>query len=319
MARSRSQSLPRRTCKTAATCGEDGILALARHAFGYGTARGVIRGIGDDAAVLEPPAAGMLELLTTDTLVAGTHFTPAQPPRAVGGKAMAVNISDVAAMGGVPRHAVVSLAVPAKTPIRYLRELMAGMQRAAEAFGIAVVGGDIVGSPVLAITVTMTGQVEPECLCCRSGAKPGHFIVVTGPLGGAVRSGKHLRFTPRLAEARWLVRHARPSAMMDLSDGLATDAARLAEASDVQVRLASYALPRRRGCSSKAALFDGEDFELLCAFAPATLTAQVQKAYAARFGLPLTVIGFAVRGAPCVMLDGRRMPAGGFDHFAPQR
>ena len=301
--------------------GEEGVIALAARVFGATAPRmpRCLAGIGDDAAVLPPPPAGMVALLATDTLVAGTHFNLHDPPRTVGWKAMAVNISDIAAMGGVPRYAVLSLALPGTTPVSYMRNLMAGMRRAADAFGIAVVGGDTVGSPVLVVTIAMTGYARPGDVCCRHGALPGAVLAVTGSLGGSLRSRRHLAFTPRLAEAQWLVRHARPTAMMDLSDGIALDGARMAQASGVRLNIQAASVPRHPGCSLHAALCDGEDFELLCAFAPGTLTPARMRAYAARFERPLTIVGTVHAGPPCITVDGKAISPQGFDHFAPHR
>ncbi len=301
--------------------GEEGVIALASRVFGAAApgAPRCLTGIGDDAAVLPPPPPGMVGLLTTDTLVEGTHFTRRDKPGQVGWKAMAVNISDIAAMGGVPRYAVLSLALPRDTPAAYVRALMDGIRRAADAFQATVVGGDTVGSPVLALAIAMTGCARPRDVCHRHGVPPGAVIAVTGSLGGSLRSGRHLTFVPRLAEAQWLVRHARPAAMMDVSDGIAFDGARMARASGVWLDIRAAALPRHAGCSVRAALCDGEDFELLCAFAPGTLSPALMRAYARRFKQPLAIVGVAHAGPPRITLDGAPMPRQGFDHFAPLR
>ena len=311
----------RRSNKRVAARGEAGILALARRYFAAGPAcaPGVVCGIGDDAAVCRSPRARWLELLTVDTLVAGTHFGPGTAPTRIGWKALAVNLSDIAAMGGIPTVAVVSVTLTGRETLACVEALMQGMAAAARRFGVAIVGGDTVGGPALSITVALAGRVEPRCVCYRSGAQPGDLIAVTGPLGGSLRSGRHLDFMPRLAEARWLVRHAKPTAMMDLSDGLAMDGNRLALASKVALRLNARAIPVSPGSTLAGALHDGEDFELLCTFAPAALTPRVRAAFARRFGRPLALIGAVARPPVKVTVDGVALSSRGFDHFASAR
>jgi len=298
-------------------CDEQRIIELVTAAFCSGTdcAADVAFGVGDDAAVLRLPGSSDLLLLTIDAIVAGTHFTLADDLERVGWKALAVNISDIAAMGGLPTHAVLSATVPRSVPLQLLTRLLDGIRRAADRWQVAVVGGDTVGGPALSVSVALLGRVAPEHVCYRHGAQPGDLLVVTGPLGGSLASGRHLDVEARLDEARWLVSHCKPSAMMDLSDGLAQDGARMARAASVQLCLDAGALPLAGGCSVDQALFDGEDFELLCAFPPATLTPARRDAYAAAGYRPLHVIGDVRAGEPCVLLDGRELPAGGFDHF----
>lgn len=312
---SRSSSRPNSRAQRPLT--EAAVIDCAARLFGAGAtpARGVLRGIGDDTAVLAPAPRGALQLFTMDALACGTHFTASDPPQAVGWKAIAVNISDIAAMGGTPFCAVVSLGVPPRTPRRYADGILRGMQHAARAFTLAIVGGDTIRADVITISVAMLGYTRRTQLCLRSGARPGDLIAVTGPLGASLCTGRHLRFTPRLAEAHWLVAHAKPSAMMDLSDGLAMDAARMATASNVSLLLSSQSIPRHRGASLHAALHDGEDFELLCTFSPRVLTARCQANYRRRFHTPLVVIGRVASGPPRVFLDHHPLQPAGFDHF----
>jgi len=252
-----------------------------------------------------------------DALACGTHFTAADPPRAVGWKAIAVNVSDIAAMGGTPASAVVSLGVPSGTAPSCVNGILRGMQRASRAFSLQIVGGDTIRADVITISVAMLGFARRKHLCFRHGARPGDLIAVTGPLGGSLRSGRHLRFTPRLAQAQWLVAHAKPSAMMDLSDGLAMDAARMAAASHASFMLYSKNIPRNHSASLHAALHDGEDFELLCTFSPRVLTARPLAHYRRRFPSPLIVIGHVAEGPPAVFLDNQPLAPSGFDHFPP--
>jgi thiamine-monophosphate kinase len=229
----------------------------------------VICGPGDDCAVLKSGIARMWSLLKCDSVIEGVHFTPSAPLRKVGWKALCRAISDVAAMGGTPRFALVTLHAPGNTPWIHIRELYRGIHHAGKTFGVAVVGGETCSTPgPLTVSVTLTGSVLQKQCVLRSGASPGDWLCVSGRLGGSLESGRHLTFTPRVREARWLVQHFKPTAMMDLSDGMAADLPRLARASACGVRLNEDAVPRHRGVSLHAALNDGEDFELLFTVAP---------------------------------------------------
>jgi len=317
MPASPSPSSSRRNKSSTRALSEAAVIDAAARFFGAGAtpAPGVLRGIGDDTAVLAPPPRHAVQLFTMDALACNTHFTAADPPHAVGWKAIAVNISDIAAMGGTPASAVISLGVPPATAPSYVNGILRGMQRAARAFNLQIVGGDTIRADVMTISVAMLGHARPNQLCFRNGARPGDLIAVTGPLGGSLRSGRHLRFSPRLAEAHWLVAHAKPSAMMDLSDGLAMDAARMAAASNASFMLYSKNIPRNHSASLHAALHDGEDFELLCTFNPRTLTARSLAHYRRRFPSPLVVLGHVAAGPPAVFLDNQPLAPSGFDHF----
>ncbi len=225
-------------------------------------AKDVIKGIGDDTAVLPYTKSSYL-LLTTDMLAEDVHFTRRMKPQAIGHKAIACNISDIAAMGGAPTSAVVSIGLPKNLPVRFIEDIYKGMAATAKEFGISIVGGDTIKNDKIIINVAMLGEVKKKHLVTRDGAKPGDWIFVTGPLGGSLKRGKHLTFTPRLKDAQFLVKHVGPSAMMDISDGLAGDLNHILKASRVGAQLLEDAIPRHIGCSLKEALTDGEDFELL--------------------------------------------------------
>jgi thiamine-monophosphate kinase len=222
----------------------------------------VIKGIGDDAAVL-PYSARRYLLLTTDMLAEGTHFTRRMAPQAIGHKALACNISDIAAMGGLPTSAVVSIGIPKYLSVDFIDGLYKGMQGVAKSFGVSIVGGDTIQTDKIIINVALLGLVEKKYLTGRDGAKPGDWIFVTGPLGGSFKSGRHLNFTPRVTQARFLVEKFKPRAMMDISDGLAGDLNHILKASGVGARLDLQAIPKHKGVSIAQALNDGEDFELL--------------------------------------------------------
>jgi thiamine-monophosphate kinase len=240
--------------------GEFGLIdALRKYAP---VSKEVIKGIGDDAAVL-PFNKDQYLLLTTDMLAEGTHFTRRMPPGSIGHKALACSISDIAAMGGLPTFAVVSIGIPKDLPVRFVKGIYKGIQRIAGEFNVSIVGGDTIKTDKIVINIALLGLVEKKYLITRKGARPGDWIFVTGPLGGSFKSGKHLDFLPRLAQARFLVEKFRPSAMMDISDGLSGDLNHILKAGRVGARLDHASIPRRKGVSLTQALNDGEDFELL--------------------------------------------------------
>ena len=240
--------------------GEFGLIDLLKEY--RGSRAGVIKGIGDDTAVVPLDAKRYL-LLTTDMLMEGVHFKRTAPARAIGRKALACSISDIAAMGGLPRYAVVSLGVPGNLPWAFVRDVYKGMDALARQFGVAIVGGDTIKSEKIVINVALTGEVSKKDVVYRRGAREGDQIFVTGPLGDSLASGRHLKFIPRLKEARYLIRRAKPTAMIDISDGLAADLGHILEESKVGAVLEENEIPRRAGAGLRQALYDGEDFELL--------------------------------------------------------
>lgn len=230
----------------------------------------VLTGIGDDCAVIRKAAKpGSLELLKTDALVEGIHYAPETSLALVGWKALCRPISDIAAMGGTPLHALVTVAAPKAWNTAKWRSLYRGIAKAARTFGLSIVGGETSRSPgPLFLSVALTGEVLKKNLRLRSGACPGDLICVTGKLGGSFKSGRHLRFQPRLAEGRWLAGQRGVTAMMDLSDGLGSDLPKLARLSNCSFRIAPDSLPLHQGCSIKEAICDGEDYELLFTISP---------------------------------------------------
>lgn len=240
--------------------GEFGLIDLLRKY--RGKRAGVVKGIGDDTAVVPLDAKRYL-LLTTDMLMEGAHFTRKDPPRAIGRKALACSISDIAAMGGSPRYALVSLGVPGNLPWAFVRDLYNGLDALAREFGVAIVGGDTIKSPKVVVNVALAGEARTSDVVYRSGARAGDRIFVTGPLGNSLASGWHLKFIPRIKEAQYLARHVKPTAMIDISDGLAADLGHILEESKVGAVLEEERIPRRDGATLRQALYDGEDFELL--------------------------------------------------------
>ena len=220
-------------------------------------------GPGDDCALVR--FGQNLQLLKTDCVVEGIHFLPETPARKVGWKALCRAISDIAAMGGDPLDAVITVAIPPDRELVWLTDLYAGLNQAAAKYGVNLVGGETSRSPgSVFVSVALTGKVEKERLVTRAGGKIGDRLYVTGKLGGSLQ-GKHLSFEPRLAEARWLTQNFKLHAMIDLSDGLGSDLPRLAKASGAGFEIDLSALPRNEGCSEEQAISDGEDYELLFA------------------------------------------------------
>ncbi len=275
---------------------------------------GVVVGIGDDTAVINRDQK-FYTLITADMLIENKHFRLKEASAyEIGHKAMAVNLSDIAAMGGIPEHAVVAVGLPKKCAGSFALELYRGLESVARSFGAAVVGGDTNASSKLIVSVTLTGRVERSKLALRSGARPGDQLFVTGPLGGSYASKKHLNFTPRLKEAQILVNKIKIHAMMDVSDGLASDLFRLCAASHVGAVLWSESVPKNKGVSLKEALSDGEDFELLFA-APPSQAARLKN-------LPFKVcaVGAVVSSKNGIKLQAKNgqqknLQESGFRHF----
>lgn len=270
-----------------------------------------LAGPGDDCAVIDSGSAELL-LLKTDAMVAGIHFLAETPAEAVGWKAVARVVSDFAAMGGKPRHFLVTLAVPADMALEWVDGLYRGIGACLRAYDSVLAGGETSRVPpgsAAVISVSATGYVARDRLALRSTAKPGDVLLVTGSLGGSFLTGKHLDFTPRLKEADWLVSNFKPTAMMDISDGLAKDLPRLVAASGCGFALDRGALPVTAGCDVVQALNDGEDFELLLAMERARLPGLLQDWHKMFPELPLTVIGQVVETG-----EGERL-SGGWDHF----
>jgi thiamine-monophosphate kinase len=281
-------------------------------------------GIGDDAAVIRIGAETVV--LTTDMLVEGVHFLPDDPPRDVGWKALAVSVSDVAAMGAKATAAVIAVALRPDVPDDRVRDLLAGIRAAAAAADVPLAGGDTTGtSGPLTITSTVLGRPLPgKRPVLRSGARPGQALLVTGSLGGSL-AGRHLRFVPRQAEALTLVERATPGAMIDLSDGLSTDAWHLARESGVTLRIRADRVPvsdaARAADDGRSgldhALTDGEDFELLFTVSETEAAAIVREGLA---GTPVTRIGEVAPGGPAVVLvdadgDEEPLPPRGWEHL----
>jgi thiamine-monophosphate kinase len=345
---------------------EDHLVAAIEESVG-GLPRKLVTGIGDDAAVWKTPRSH-LSVITTDMLVDGVHFRHASMGAgALGHKALAVNLSDIAAMGAAPVVAVVALGIVESVDENWARAFYKGMAKLARAHGCAIAGGDIVRASELTIAVTIVGEVRRSGLRLRSGAKPGDVACVTGPLGlaaaglylsqaipatprhgnGQLRPEHTVMLAaayetplPRVREGKFLGASRAVHAMMDLSDGLSLDGARMARASGVDLcidldRLFPHAAlsgflasatgqPRREKTEQALSalelmLHGGDDYELLVALEPRAFP-HLAKRFRARFGRELAMVGKFERGEGKVwtVAGGSRaahVPRG-YDHLA---
>jgi thiamine-monophosphate kinase len=303
-----------------------------RPARGGRTPAGAVLGIGDDAALLRP--SGDMELaVSTDLLMEGTHFRAGTRPRALGHKALAVNLSDLAAMGAAPRWATLAISLPS-ADAAWLEEFAAGFFALAARFGVELVGGDTTRGP-LGICVTIAGEVPPGLALLRGGAAPGDDIWVSGELGGAALALAR----PDCAEVAARLEQPEPrvelgerlrgiaSAAIDVSDGLASDLRHILERSQVGARVDYASIPRpaafgRLGdpeLEMRCVLAGGDDYELLFTAPPARR--KELEALGAEIGLALTRIGAIRLGDPSLVVfdaQGRPLPVThGYDHFAP--
>ena len=304
---------------------EDELIAAIRRVLS-GSGPEVIVGPGDDAAVLAPGSGELV--LTADALIEGVHFDLGfSSARDLGYKAIAVNVSDVAAMGASPRAAVVTLALSPPIEAAWVIELYGGMREAADEHALWLVGGDLTRADRVAISVTVTGEVAPGRAVTRAGARPGDLVAVTGALGASAaglriaRGGRirddlersllraHLRPVARVGEGAVMARHG-ATAMMDVSDGLAKDLFRLASASGVGARLRLVDVPVAAGATEAEALGGGEDYELLVAMPGREALEAAAAELRGSYGTALTSIGEVVAGAGLVAIDadGRERP-----------
>ena len=267
---------------------EDDLLNLIRKELPLDDAS-IIVGSGDDCAVVQMEQKNLV--LKTDATIEDIHFTAQDDLSNVGWKALCRPISDFAAMGAIPQHALITVAAPSSWQQENWLQLARGFGKAARTFGIIIVGGEMARSPgPLFLSVMLTGSAGPWS-SLRSYARTDDLICVTGELGGSLKSGRHLNFTPRLTEGQWLAKQRDVHAMMDLSDGLGSDLPRLARASDCSFILEKEKIPCHAGCSVEQALSDGEDYELLFTTPPATWP-DLQKKWNQQFPTaPLTCIG----------------------------
>jgi len=226
-------------------------------------------GMGDDCAVL--PRGKTARLVTVDPVVYGGHFNDTMPPRATAEKLLKRNLSDLAAMGGLPTAAVLALTLEPRTSLAWLSGFYRALADCARRYAVPIVGGDITASTVpghLSASLTLLGNPAPGSrILTRRGARAGDWIYVTGALGNTLGSGHHYRFTPRLAEGAWLARQRSVRSMIDISDGLAKDLKSL-QSPGLQAEIFAERLPLRDGADLRSAICGGEDYELIFTLAP---------------------------------------------------
>jgi thiamine-monophosphate kinase len=249
-------------------------------------------GPGDDAAVVR--ADGETDwLLTSDSVTVGIHVTADAPPDRIGHKAVARTLSDVAAMGGEPRWALLDLVTPPDAPVEWLEAIYRGASSTAQRYGLDLVGGDTSRAHALSLHLFVVGSLPRGTAVLRSGARPGQRLYVTGVLGGSGK-GRHLTFEPRLDEGRWLREGRWAAAMIDLSDGLSTDLHHLARQSGVGAVLDAAKIPLSPDAGGdlplRRALDEGEDYELLFTVDPER-AAEFDAAWRDHFSIPCTPIG----------------------------
>jgi thiamine-monophosphate kinase len=320
---------------------EDDVVAAIREIVASPTSRRIVLGIGDDAAIWQP-SRSHTSVITTDMLVEGVHFTrELMPFFDMGWRAMAANVSDVAAMGARPVLATVAVGVPETLSHDELFEVYRGLAAMASRAKLAIVGGDLSRAPALTLSIAAVGEVRTSNLKLRSGGCAGDVVAVTGPLGAAraglivARDGLAIDDTvaqaafdafrrpqPRFGEGRFLAASRNVRAMMDCSDGLSTDLDRLCTASGcgaaiecVPVADAARAVAERLGEDAQAfALAGGEDFELIVAVR-AQAYPHVSQRFASHFGRPLLRIG-TLRAQPGVSWREQTLARSGWDHFS---
>jgi len=279
-------------------------------------------GIGDDCAVIDTPAGPLV--ITTDMTIEGVHFLPDTPLRRVGWKAAAVSFSDVAAMGLAPEVLVCAAALPARLSMADAQEILLGLNDACQTFGVALAGGDTDSTPGgLSLCTTVIAHARGLKPVLRSGARIGDAILVTGSLGGSIL-GRHLAFTPRVAEAVTLNTTFALHAMIDISDGLSADLNHILEesktgaiidAQEVPVSDAARQLAKQSGKSPlQHALSDGEDFELLFTMDRADARKLIERPI---FDTPVAIIGEIVESGLFLRTNGKleSVKPQGYEHL----
>jgi thiamine-monophosphate kinase len=291
----------------------------------------VVVGAGDDCAVLDLGVPGRYVLFKTDAVVEDIHFNKDARPEQIGHKALGRCLSDIAAMGGCPTAALITIALPPKFDVTFVERIYAGINTLALRHGVAIAGGETTTNPErLLISVAMVGTIEQTRYVRRAGARAGDAIFVTGELGGSL-SGKHLDFEPRVAQGQWLTGHFDIHAMIDISDGLGGDLRHILRSSGVGAELLSDSIPISREAKLKArtessakppllaALTDGEDFELLFTVASGDAVS-VLDGWKKQFpDLKLTCIGRITESAGLKLRDKtglREIALHGYEHFS---
>jgi len=290
--------------------------------------KNVVIGIGDDTAVIKGYRKNHYLLFTEDALVQNIHFNLKNISwLQIGKKALSVNISDIAAMGGIPKFALISIGLPQKISVSQCKNLYQGIKKTADKYKVSILGGDTVSAKELFISISLLGEVERKNLVTRNKAKEGDILLVSGSLGGTILK-KHYSFSPQVDLSRYLVKHFKLSSMIDLSDGLASDAVKIAQKSQVGLILFGDDVPLSSDAkklakkTSKAplchALFDGEDYELLFTVPPRSVTKLIQQVKE-KLKILITPVGKIVNKKEGYQLYSNhkytKLHPKGFDHF----
>lgn len=276
----------------------------------------IIKGIGDDAAVIEI-SKNKYVLYTCDSLVSGVHFLEKySSPYDIGRKVAAVNLSDIASMGGTPKYMLVSLFLPKGTAEKFIDTLYEGLTEECKKYNVEIIGGNIAKNNKFIIDIFLVGEVNPKNLVLRSGARVGDAVMVTGTLGGSLR-----RFIPipRVKEGILLGRSGMVSSMIDLSDGLSSDIQHICDESNVGVKIFFKKLLVSKGVSRLTALNAGEDYEL-CFTAAFKNISYLSKLLKKKTGTKITVMGEVIspnRGRWLIDENSKKIKlvAKGWDHF----
>jgi thiamine-monophosphate kinase len=293
--------------------GEFGLIArLARQQV---KRRETVVGIGDDSAVLELSPEKYL-LVTTDTFIEKVHFRSREKSFFdLGYYALAANISDIAAMGGLPTHALVTIGFPSSTSVKTIDDFYRGLNYLAKKHKIDIIGGDTVAAPQgIVISITLLGEVEKKYLLLRSTARVGDLIAVSGAFGGAAAEkfkAQRSKIKVRLREARELTRLGLVTSMIDSSDGLARSVIEICKASKVGAKIYQTKVPIARGASLPQALYGGQEYELVFTLA---------KNKAGRLSKKFSIVGEIISpayGIKLIAKDGsaQKIASGGYEHF----
>ncbi len=282
----------------------------------------VVMGIGDDAAVLntarpqDNKTSRLYQLITTDTFVENVHFKrKGLSYFKLGQKSLVANISDIAAMGGYPTHALVTVGLPSRVSVEQVKQLYKGIDSVARNFKIDIIGGDTIASPKeILISITLMGEVEKEYLLTRSGAKPGDLICVTGKFGGPASKNYELRITNcelRVREARIIAKSGVATSMIDSSDGLVRSVLEICKRSGTGALIFKDKVPVAKGAKVEQALYGGEEYELVFT---------VPKSKLKKLKVKAAVVGEMTgsgKGVKLVDTYGKIMPlrSGGYEHF----
>lgn len=289
---------------------------IRRLTAGLGTASNLVVGSGDDCAVVRLPGGRIDQVFTTDPVIEGVHFKQGENPLRVGNKAAGRVLSDIAAMGAVPRWLLVNVVAPANLEFSFLEKTYEGMSTLCRRFGTTIIGGDVAEGSGFELHVFGVGELPAGSALLRSDARIGDIIFVTGALGDSI-SGRHLDFVPRVEEGIFLRESGLVNSMMDISDGLATDLRHILKQSNVGAVLDEDDIPRNS--TLEKALYDGEDFELLGSISPENID-PLQSCWEKRFDLKLSIIGTVASESGMLQLRSGKniytLKDKAFEHFS---